>query len=142
MSEITFDQNPTSEKPKKNNVKNKLVAGIIILTIGMVSLIAGVVFLVMTLTSEPKAQDAEYLVAVGSWQREDVPETVWTFTEIGKGSLTTDAHANDYDFAWAMEGDTLKIETEWLYTINDDFEYKIEGDKLILNDVRLFVSAN
>lgn len=139
MSEITFDENPTDEQHKKDKSKNKFIAGVVILAVGLVTLIAGIVFLVMTLLQGPATQDAEYLVSVGNWEREDIPGVVWSFTEIGKGSLTTDAHTNDYDFIWEIDGDKLKIETDWLYTINDEFEYKIEGDKLILDDSMVFV---
>lgn len=130
-----------SLKPKTKS-KNRLKLGIVILIIGIASLAAGVAFLAMTLNKGPSVQDAEYLVSVKDWQREDGSNVMWSFSEIGKGSLTTDGHANDYNFIWAMEGDKLKIETEWLYTINDEFEYKIEDGKLILNGSIVFTPAN
>lgn len=56
------------------------------------------------------------------------PSVVWNFTEAGKGTLTTNNHLNDYDFIWTIEGETLKIETSWLYTLNDEFSYKIDRE--------------
>ena len=35
----------------------------------------------------------------------DEPSVIWNFTEIGKGTLTTNNHENDYDFIWAIDGD-------------------------------------
>ena len=66
----------------------------------------------------------------------DEPSVIWNFTEIGKGTLTTNNHENDYDFIWAISGDTLEIETEWLYTTDDKFVYRLDQENqiLILND--------
>ena len=124
---------------KKTEKGGKTSVGVFIL--GLIVLIAGVAFLIVSLVRQPKTRDAEYLVSVGKWVREDVPEVAWDFTEIGKGSLTTNSHTNDYDFIWAMEGNKLKIETKWLYNLNDEFEYKIKDDKLVLNDKIVFVPA-
>ena len=152
MEEITIEADDLEfgEKPSKGSAKpqkatkpkaknNKLALGITVLIAGVLALAAGIVFLVMTLSRGPATQDAEYLVSVGSWEREDTPGVIWKFTEIGKGSLTTNAHMNDYDFIWAMEGNKLKIETNWLYTLNDEYSYVIKDDKLILNDNIVFV---
>ena len=111
---------------------NKKHVSIIVLIIGIITLIAGVVFLVLRLTAQPGIQDGEYLVSIGEWQEADEPSVVWNFTEIGKGTLTTNNHINDYEFIWAIEDDTLKIETEWLYTINDEFIYSIDQNNNIL----------
>ena len=124
------------KNPKKTD--KKLTFSIVALVVGIITLIAGVVILVLTLNRMPDTQDAETLVATGSWQREDEPGVIWNFTEIGKGSLTTNAHTNDYNFIWAIEGDELKIETEWLYTLNDEFEYEIKDGKLILDKSIVF----
>ena len=83
--------------------------------------------------------DAEYLVSAKEWRLEtddncgDDSDTencesgvIWKFTEIGKGTLTTNNHTNDYDFIWVLDGDTLKINTDWLYTINDEYTYKLD----------------
>lgn len=117
----------------------KKIVGICVFGVGLLTLIGGVVFLVMTLLREPEPRDAERLVAVGAWQREDEPGVIWNFTDIGKGTLTTNNHINDYDFIWSAEGRTLKIETAWLYDINDEYSFSLEGDKLILNNVAVFV---
>ena len=54
---------------------------------------------------------------------------IWQFTEIGKGKLTTNGHTNDYDFIWAIEDDKLKIETSWLYDLENEYEYSLnQGD--------------
>ena len=38
------------------------------------------------------------------------------------------------DFIWAIEDGKLKVNTEWLYTLNDEFDYTLDqnGDILTL----------
>jgi hypothetical protein len=113
-------------------MKKKQIFSIITFIIGIITLIVGVVFLVIELTKGGSVQDGEYLVSVDSWVKEDEPNVIWTFTEIGKGKLTTNNYLNSYDFIWAIDEDTLKIETDWLYTLNNEYKYKISGGNLIL----------
>lgn len=139
-AEVELDD-ATKTKSKLGGASKKPRIGIVALIVGIVTLIIGVVVLVLTLNRQPAVQDAEYLVTVGSWQREDAPSVVWEFTEVGKGNLTTNAHANDYEFIWAIEDGKLKVETNWLYDLNDDYTYKIKDNKLILNDQIVFIPA-
>lgn len=139
---------------------NKKRISLIVLIIGLLTLIAGVVFLIVRLTAKPGVADGEYLVSVGEWKIKggeclqskcsgnikcidengesamvcDGDNVIWNFTEIGKGTLTTNNHVNDYDFVWALEDGKLKINTEWLYTLSDEFEYTLDqnGNVLIL----------
>lgn len=153
------EENFTLDKSKKKG-RQKLVA-ITVFVIGLAMLVTGAVLLILKLTAEPKISDAEYLISVGKWRLEDgtnctdktesdeptdeqaeaeqgeancLPSVVWNFTEAGKGTLTTNNHLNDYDFIWTIEGETLKIETSWLYTLNDEFSYGIdrENETLVL----------
>lgn len=113
---------------------NKKRVSLIVFIIGLIALVAGVIFLIIRLNSGPSVADGEYLVSVGEWTEEGEPGVVWNFTEIGKGTLTTNDHLNDYDFAWALEDGVLKIETEWLYNMDDEFEYSLDqgGNTLTL----------
>ena len=138
----------------KKKGRQKTVA-IIVFVIGLALLATGVTFLILKLTAEPKISDAEYLISVGKWRLEDgtncadktesdeptdeqaeaeqgeancSPSVVWNFTEAGKGTLTTNNHIIDYDFIWTIVGENLKIETSWLYTLNDEFSYKIDRE--------------
>ncbi|MBQ3348498.1 hypothetical protein IJG90_03210 [Candidatus Saccharibacteria bacterium] len=122
-------------KPAKNQLGKKRL-GITTLIVGLIACIAGLAFLLVNLFTEPRLRDAEYIVDTGSWARVDEPSVIWNFTEIGKGTLTTNNHENDYDFIWAISGDTLEIETEWLYTTDDKFVYRLDQENqiLILND--------
>ncbi len=113
-------------------MKRKQLISIIIFIIGLITLIAGVVFLILKLNSGAPIEDGEYLISVDSWIREDGPGVIWSFTEIGKGKLTTNNHLNDYDFIWAIEDGKIKIKTDWLYSLNDEYSYKIEDGNLIL----------
>ncbi|MDO5474775.1 MAG: DUF5640 domain-containing protein [Candidatus Saccharibacteria bacterium] len=113
-------------------MKRKQLISIIIFIIGLITLIAGVVFLILKLNSGAPIEDGEYLISVDSWIREDEPGVIWSFTEIGKGKLTTNNHLNDYDFIWTIEDGKIKIKTDWLYSLNDEYSYKIEDGNLIL----------
>lgn len=136
---VNVNDNRKTENEVKAKKDHKLVVGIATLILGLATLAIGIVMLVIALNRQPDVQDAEYLVSVESWQREDAPSVIWRFTEVGSGTLTTNAHQNDYNFIWALEGDQLKIETEWLYDLDDEYNYKIEGGKLILNDKITFI---
>lgn len=115
---------------------NKKRISIIVFIIGLIALVAGAVFLIVRLSAGPSVADGEYLVNVGKWVEEGEPSVVWTFAEVGKGTLTTNNHLNDYDFTWAIDGDRLLIETEWLYTLNDAYEYQLDqgANTLTLKD--------
>ena len=128
---------------------------IITLIVGLVTLVAGVVFLIIRLTAASGVADGEYLVSIGKWGLEggncvqakcgenakcvgpdgeatvicDGDGVIWNFTEIGKGTLTTNAHENDYDFIWSIEDGKLKIETKWLYDLENEYDYKLDQDK-------------
>ena len=81
---------------------------------------------------------------IGAWEREDAPSVVWNFTEIGKGTLTTNGHQNDYDFIWAIDGDKIKIETDWLYALDDEYIYTLDQSAgvLTLGDVNFRAASS
>ena len=111
---------------------NKKRVSLIVMIIGLITLVVGVVFLIVRLTAGPSVADGEYLVSVGEWTEQGEPSIVWNFTGIGKGTLTTNNHTNDYDFVWALEDGKLKINTEWLYTLNNEFDYVLDQGSNIL----------
>lgn len=137
---------------------NKKRTSIILLVIGLITLIAGVVFLIVRLTAGPSVADGNYLVSVGEWKIKggkclqskcsgdtkcinengestmicDGDNVIWNFTEIGKGTLTTNNHINDYDFTWTIEDGRLRIDTEWLYTLSNEFDYTLDQNENIL----------
>jgi hypothetical protein len=104
----------------------------IIFAIGLVVLVVGVVLLLVKIITGPKMDNAEFLVSVGEWVREDDPAVIWHFTEIGKGKLSTDKRLNNYNFIWSIEDGKLKFETDWLYDLNDTFDYSLDqGNKTL-----------
>ena len=117
-------------KPKKKKAVGASAKGrkisIGVLVVGLVMLVVGVAFLVMNLISASKAADGEFLVEKGEWVLEDSESVIWKFTEVGKGSLTTNNHLNDYDFIWAIKDGKLLIETDWLYELEDEYEYELD----------------
>lgn len=125
----------------KKSEKTKKTLPIITFILGLIILVVGAGFLITKLMSGQSADDAEKIVSIGTFVKEGEEKVVWQFTEIGKGTLTTNGHINDYDFIWALEGDKLKIETEWLYDLNNEFKYKLDGDKLVLDEKVVLVPA-
>ncbi|MDO4611632.1 MAG: DUF5640 domain-containing protein [Candidatus Saccharibacteria bacterium] len=107
---------------------------------GVVALVAGIVVMLVNLLGTSAMRDADYLVSQTGFYREVEGErVVWAFSEIGKGWLGTDGE-NKYDFEWKIEGDKLLIDTAWLYELNDEYTYKIdqEAGTLTLNNEIVF----
>lgn len=131
-------------KPEKKPRK-KLIA-IIVFAVGLVTMLVGVIFLILQLSGGPAVQDGEYLISAKEWVMEDdsnceqdkennsdcKSKVIWKFTEIGKGTLTSNNHLNDYDFAWALDDGELKIETDWLYTLENEYKYELNQNDGIL----------
>ena len=112
------------------------IFSIIVFIIGCATLATGAVFFVLDMIKKPAVEDANFLVEIGEWVKEGEDSVIWNFTEVGKGKLTTNNHINDYDFIWAIEGDTLKIETTWLYDLNNSYTFKLDqgGKTLTLTE--------
>ena len=138
---------PTKETKKPTKAKDKKqVWSLVVFVLGIFTLVAGVVFLIISLVATPGLQDGEYLVSAKQWVLEnntnclneeseekneeatncETGQVIWQFTEIGKGALTTNSHVNDYDFIWAIEDGKLKIETDWLYELENEYEYNLD----------------
>ena len=113
-------------KPTSTRVKPRPKWPFAILAVGIATLSVGIAVLCVNFLAKPGLRDAEYLVKVGAWQLEDEPSVIWHFAEIGKGTLTTNAHVNDYDFIWSIDDGKLELETTWLYTLNDAYTYQID----------------
>lgn len=109
---------------KRKNKPAKWALAVFI--IGIVILVVGLTVFLINKNSQPSMADVDFLISAGEWQREDQPAVIWNFTEVGKGKLTTDEHLNDYSFIWSLDDNKLKIETTWLYDLNDEFDYKID----------------
>ena len=105
---------------------------IIIFIIGLAALIGGGVFFALDFFKKPDISDADFLVSAHTWFEQDAPSVIWTFNEIGKGSLTTNNHLNDYDFIWSIEDDTIKIETSWLYLLENEYTYTLDQESQTL----------
>ena len=106
--------------------KKKKIIFISVFAVGLATLIAGAVFLILNLTRGTDVADGEYLISVEKWVLSDSDRVEWKFTEIGKGTLTTNAHENDYDFLWSLEDGKMKVETDWLYDLEDEYDYKLD----------------
>lgn len=117
----------TTPKAKTKTPKNKKkIIAICALVAGLVMLIVGVVMLVLNIIAASRAADGDYLVKAGDWALEGEDGVIWDFTEVGKGKLTTNNHQNDYNFIWAIEDGKLMIETDWLYRLDNTYEYSLD----------------
>ena len=65
-----------------------------------------------------------------------VSGVIWKFTDIGKGTLTTNNHKNDYSFAWALEDGRMIVQTDWLYELDNEYDYTLDQGSgvLVLSD--------
>ena len=137
-------------------MEKKRIISIVVMVIGLVTLVVGAVFLILKLTSKPAVADGEYLVSAGNWvleqgnnceliegdvsseetNCEEGAKVIWNFTEIGKGTLTTNSHLNDYSFAWALQEGRLLMQTDWLYKLDNEYEYTLNQGEgvLVLSD--------
>ncbi len=120
-------------KEKSLNPEGKKLKRIIIISISVfLFLILGGTGLYFYLHREnPVAplSDAEFLVSVGTWEKSGAAKVKWIFKEDGKGSLTTNDALDFYDFTWTLENGTLKIATDWLYTLEDEFSFTLNREE-------------
>ena len=138
-----IDTQPSDEKESKTpkpKKSKKLGWSVAVFVVGILVLICGIVFLVLDFLKVPDLADGDYLVSADEWILNDgtncanaesletncLPSVIWKFTEIGKGSLTTNGHVNDYDFVWAIKDGKLLIETNWLYDLENEYEYQLD----------------
>ena len=131
LPEAEVEEEKPSQKVKKSGSTKKRI-GIITFVIGLATLVCGLTFLILDLLKKPDVRDAEFIVNVGAWQLKDTPSVSWHFTEVGAGTLTTNAHINDYPFKWRLDGDKMIVETEWLYTLDNEYVYELNQHDNIL----------
>lgn len=117
--------------------KKKKILSIGVFVLGVIMLVVGIVFLVLSVLKGNAVADGEYLVAAENWVLtdcgdEDCDKVIWDFTEIGKGSLTTDGGEHNYDFKWAIKDGKLDIQTDWLYELNNEYEYSLDQSNGVL----------
>lgn len=155
---VSTPKAPTKES-KKSKKSKAMITSIAIFVIGLIALIAGIVVILLKYLGQAPVADGEFLTQASAWvldgeqtncaepaptneatenaepvttNCENAGGVIWKFTEIGKGTLTTNNHLDDYDFIWSIEGDKLKIETKWLYDLVNEYEYRLnQGAKTL-----------
>ena len=127
-SKVSPKANTKTNKPTKSHdpEKKKKVISVGLLIVGLIVLVFGVVMLILNVMKSSQAADGDFLISAGDWALEGEDGVIWDFTEIGKGTLTTNNHTNDYNFIWALEDGNLKIETDWLYDLENEYEYSLD----------------
>ena len=145
----------SSKKPEKTKQlkDKKKIACIATFVIGVFVLVLGAVFLILNLMKGNAVADGEYLVEKDKWVMEigssdetdcekeeasdcatetKVGAVAWDFTEIDKGTLTTDGGEHNYDFKWTIEDGKLIIKTDWLYELDNEYEYSLDQGNNVL----------
>lgn len=134
-TEVKKDKKKTDKV--KDPRKKKKILSIGVFVLGVIMLVVGIVFLVLNVLKGNAVADGEYLVAAEKWVLtdcgdEDCDKVIWDFTEIGKGSLTTDGGERNYDFKWAIKDGKLDIQTDWLYELDNEYEYSLDQSNGVL----------
>ena len=134
-TEVKKDKKKTDKV--KDPKKKKKILSIGVFVLGVIMLVVGIVFLVLSVLKGNAVADGEYLVAAENWVLtdcgdEDCGKVIWDFTEIGKGSLTTDGGEHNYDFKWVIKDGKLDIQTNWLYELNNEYEYSLDQSNGVL----------
>lgn len=123
-------------EPEKKLFKDKKTKLTLIIIAAVVSalIIAGVcVYFFVLKKPEPEVvlTDAQYVIKTGSWEKQDSPTVIWTFRADGTGEVTTNK-SNYYNTTWELTEDesaqTLSITTDWLYELNDSFEFALDRE--------------
>lgn len=124
-------QEEKEKKHKKLGKKARLAIIIGSVVVGLAVVGALLYFLVFR-KEEPVVvlTDRDILVA-HAWEKQDAPTVIWTFHADGTGEITTNK-SNYYDMKWYFEQDgedrTLKIDTAWLYELNDSFNFTLDRE--------------
>ncbi len=107
----------------------KKIAIIVLAIFGALTIAFGVFLIISLLQGEnpySKMAEAEVLIDVKKWQKEDEPTVIWEFGE-GTGKITTNADEY-FDMEWGMKDGVLSIKTKWLTDLRDDFEITVDKD--------------
>ena len=85
--------------------------------------------------------DKDFLISVGSFQRTDSPNVIWTFLENGSGTITLDGEDNKYDMNWLLNDDKLVITIKWVHDEKQEYEVLIDKEncKITINQEYVFV---
>ncbi|MBR2586847.1 hypothetical protein IKE71_00515 [Candidatus Saccharibacteria bacterium] len=140
---VEQDKKVEKKKGKKHLSSNAKLGIIISAIVAVVTAVVLVLVFVVFRKEEPEValSERELLIA-HAWEKEGAPTVIWTFRKDGTGELTTNK-SNYYDMKWNLEQEEgansfkLKITTDWLYELEDDFllEFDRENDKLMLKNL-------
>ena len=121
------------EKKKHKKLGKKARLAIIIgSVVGSLAIIGVLLYFLVFRKVEPVVvlSDRDILVS-HAWEKKDAPTVIWTFHADGTGELTTNK-SNYYDTKWSLEQEddkqVLKIDTAWLYELNDSFEFALDRE--------------
>ena len=121
---------PEKKEPKKLSKRAKLIIIISSIIIGVAAVGALLYYFIFS-KKEPEVilSDRDILVS-HAWEKQDAPTVIWTFYADGTGELTTNK-SNYYNIKWQLlqeDKSLLNIDTEWLYELNDSFEFVLNRE--------------
>ena len=126
---------PKKEKKEKKHRKLSKKARLVIIIgsiVGGLAIIGVLLYFLVFRKVEPVVvlSDRDILVS-HAWEKKDTSTVIWTFRADGTGELTTNK-SNYYDTKWRLEQEDdkqiLKIDTAWLYELNDSFEFVLDRE--------------
>jgi len=108
---------------KKDADKKRKTITIICSIIAFVLITVAAFFITKALNPD-SVSTADFLVAEQSWQKSDEASVVWSFSSDGTCKITTNS-TETFDCSWQLIDNNLKIQTNWLKTLSDEFEIEI-----------------
>lgn len=107
----------------------KKIAIIALSVVGVIAIAFGTFLIINALSGEnlyQKMAEAEVLIDIKKWQKQDEPSVIWEFGE-GTGKITTNGDEY-FDMEWGMENEVLSIKTKWLEDLKDEFDITVDKE--------------
>lgn len=105
-------------------MKKKKIIVIICSVLAFAAIVAGAFFITKSINEKANISTAEFLASGHEWKKSGEETVVWTFESNGTCKVTTNS-TETFDCKWEIEDKNLKIETDWLTTLKDEFEISI-----------------
>lgn len=80
--------------------------------------------------------DKDFLVSVGSFEKIDSSNVIWSFLEDGKGFISLDGEKTKYEMTWKLKDNKLVVVVKWVYEEKKEYDitFDKENKKIILDD--------
>lgn len=80
--------------------------------------------------------DKDFLVSIGSFEKIDSSNVIWSFLEDGKGFISLDGEKTKYEMTWKLKDNKLVVVVKWVYEEKKEYDitFDKENKKIILDD--------